>query len=628
VVRVVLPFQSPRDDLCLYVEGPLTPGQFGPTAEAADPTGVVSRRSYQLQPHREVSFGTYFNAFPASFWAAWTSCDAVRLNVTVSGDGVVRLFKTDAAGSPSQADEWAFNGTHLNHVFLLPLAGFEEGGMAWFDVAARGTTVTIEEAAWQVESAAPVGTASVGITTLDRPSDVLDVLRQITADDVVAARIDRVHVIDHGTQHVEDLPEFPKVQAACGAKLAPIVHEQNLGGSGGATRGMMATVDEGVSDYHIIMDDDVQVDAEAILRMVEFADHCKQPTLIGAHFMSLLEPTRLHSWGEMIEPTRFWWQAILPKENGHGFAHRPLRSSPALHKRLDVDYNGWWMELIPVAVIRKVGYSLPLFIKWDDAEYGLRAKEHGFPTVTLPGVAIWHLPWTAKIDALDWQAYYHARNRLVAALLHPSDNSKKTRGTLTGTVKHLFSQQYSVVDLRNLAVADVLRGPEYIQATLGTRLADVRAKQVGFVDAQIMPSANSFPPVTLKKRRALPLPQNVRNRLWLVLLGLTNLRPTRASAAPTDIVRPPHIGWNDQWAKLAGLDSCLVVLPNGAGVCWYRRSRRLFLRQIRETLMLNYRLNRHWAALVESFGNAADSLVSGQAWAAALRRPTADGTID
>ena len=625
VVRIVLPYQSPRDDLCLYVEGPLTP----PVAEPADPKGVLSRRSYWIQPNHEVSFGTYFNAFPASFWAAWTACEVVRLAVEVSGAGTLKLYNSDAAGAISQVTEWAFDGSAQQHNFDIPLAGFAEGGMIWFDVLAGNTGATLDEAAWQVESAAPRGTASIGITTLNRPKDVLDVLRQVIADDVVASRIDRIHVIDHGDQHVEDLPDFAAVQAACGAKLAPVTRQQNLGGSGGATRGMMATVDEGLSDYHIIMDDDVQVDAEAILRMIEFADHCNKPTLVGSHFMSLLTPTKLHSWGEMVDRERFWWGAILPEENAHVFARRPLRSSPALHKRLDVDYNGWWLELIPVSVINEVGYALPIFIKWDDAEYGLRAKEHDFPTVTLPGVAIWHIPWTVKLDALDWQAYYHARNRLVAALLHPSAvRSTAARATLTGTVKHLFSQQYSVVELRNLAVADVLRGPEFIRSTLASRFDDVRALRDGYDDVDIRPAAADFPAVAPQQRHPLPLPRPVRAKLRLVLLTLTNLRPTRVSSAPTDVVHPPHIGWNDQWAKLAALDSCLVMLPGGSGVCWYRRSRRTFLRQFRQTLVLNLRLNRHWQSLVDSFGFASGYLVNREPWDDLLHLPITHGTMD
>src|SRR6185437_7563423 len=73
---------------------------------------------------------------------------------------------------------------------------------------------------------------------------------------------------------------------------------------------------------------------------------------------------------------------------------------------------------MPTTVIREIGLSLPAFIKWDDAEYGVRARDRGFPTVSLPGVASWQVPWDEKDDARNWQAYYHLRNRLVSALLH------------------------------------------------------------------------------------------------------------------------------------------------------------------------------------------------------------------
>ncbi len=49
-----------------------------------------------------------------------------------------------------------------------------------------------------------------------------------------------------------------------------------------------------------------------------------------------------------------------------------------LHQCVDVDYNGWWMTLIPTKVVRQLGLSIPVFIKWDDSEYGLRAKAAGY----------------------------------------------------------------------------------------------------------------------------------------------------------------------------------------------------------------------------------------------------------
>ena len=72
----------------------------------------------------------------------------------------------------------------------------------------------------------------------------------------------------------------------------------------------------------------------------------------------------------------------------------------------------------PGSSIREIGLPLPAFIKWDDAEFCLRAREAGFPTVSMPGVALWHVSWVGKDDSIDWQAYFHARNRIVAGLLH------------------------------------------------------------------------------------------------------------------------------------------------------------------------------------------------------------------
>ena len=91
----------------------------------------------------------------------------------------------------------------------------------------------------------------------------------------------------------------------------------------------------------------------------------------------------------------------------HDFSVANLRQSPSLHSRLDADYNGWWMCLIPTEIIREVGLALPAFIKWDDAEYSLRARDAGFPTVSVPGVALWHVSWVGKDDSIDWQAYFH-----------------------------------------------------------------------------------------------------------------------------------------------------------------------------------------------------------------------------
>ena len=75
---------------------------------------------------------------------------------------------------------------------------------------------------------------------------------------------------------------------------------------------------------------------------------------------------------------------------------------------------------------------------------------------------MWHVPWTDKNDALDWQAYFHQRNRFISALLHSPypHGGRLIRESLNHQIKHLVSMQYSTVELRHMALEDVLAGPE------------------------------------------------------------------------------------------------------------------------------------------------------------------------
>ncbi len=134
-------------------------------------------------------------------------------------------------------------------------------------------------------------------------------------------------------------------------------------------------------------------------------------------------------------------------------------------------------------------------------EFGLRAKEAGYPTVTFPGAAVWHVPWTDKNDAVDWQAFFHQRNRFVAALLHSpyAHGGRMVRESRNHQIAHLVSIQYSTVEIRHQAMLDVLSGPGRLHDVLPTKLAEVNAFRKQFTDAQLQPDPDAFPPVRRKK---------------------------------------------------------------------------------------------------------------------------------
>ena len=328
----------------------------------------------------------------------------------------------------------------------------------------------------------------------------------------------------------------------------------------------------------MLLDDDVVPEPESLLRAHAFAERCRTPTLVSCSMLDLHEPTVLHTPGERVDRSRFLWETVPPGEGDHDLAPAGLRTTPWLHTRLDVEFGGWWCCLVPVAVLREVGLALPLFLKWDDVELALRAGAAGFPTVALPGASVWHEPWTGKADTLDWQAYFHQRNRVVAALLH----SPTRRGlrmlaeSLEHTLVPLVAMRYAVVALRLRALEDVLAGPQDLHASLGTRLAEVRALRASYVDGR--PVAD--PPAG----RPLPAAAPPRGRRRALAPagggGRAHQRPHRRPGPPAHAAGPADARL---W-RLARVDSAWITTVAGT-TAEHRRdartARRCWLRTLR-----------------------------------------------
>ncbi|WKR20938.1 glycosyltransferase [Actinomyces israelii] len=632
--RFVLPADGDSDILPLYAEGevisvaPVTKedrddetAQIG-IAETThqSPGQIVSRYSYRIPAQSRSSFGTYFNAFPAAYWRRWTIVERVILRVTVSGSGSVIVYKSNARGASHRVDSARIAPEPSELVFELSLNTFGDGGWYWFDVAADSEDAVVEAARWeaQVPAETPRGRATIGITTYNRPTDCATVLGQLGASDTLPEVLKEVVVVDQGSKKVVDDDRFPAARESLGAGLR-VINQPNLGGSGGFSRGMYEAM-EGGTDYVLLLDDDVRVDPEGIVRAVAFADLARVPTIVGGHMFSMYERTMLHAYAEHVQPWRFWWGAVKGTRPDHDLATAPLRTTAWLHQRADADYNGWWMCLIPTSVVRRIGLSLPFFIKWDDSEYGLRARGAGVPTVSFPGAAVWHVPWTDKDDSLDWQAYFHERNRLVAALIHSQykHGGHVVTESMQGQIKHLLSSQYSVVELRLRAIEDILTGPGHLQAGISTIVPRVRALRSDFDDALVEKDPDAFPEVRREKlpRRGedLGYPKTVVGRIAMAAKGsVKQILPVKTMSLDHPEARVP---WSQaRWWMLSQFDSAIVSNSDGSGASWYHRDPARFRELLVRSIVLHRRLRREWEELHAEYQASVGEVVSPEAWA-------------
>ncbi len=635
VARVVFPEDGDLDTMPLYLDftpfigvDPLTridpekpnkkdwvqtPVMFTP----AHGDFIRGRRSLELPAGERISFGTYFNAFPAAYWRRWTDVTSVQLSVRVTGAPQVIVYRSNPRGATERVA-----ATQVTDGILeldLSLAPFGDGGWYWFDMVAGHEPAMLESAEWSVpDRGLERGGTTIAITTFNRPDYCAAQLRQLAAADGLLDLLDEVLVMDQGTDHLVDQPDFAECEANLKGKLR-VIHQRNLGGSGGFARGMRESLTEGRSRYVLLLDDDIVLEPEGIARAVSFADECRTPTIVGGHMFNMYERSVLHSWAETVKEWLFFWGPVSGTTQAHNFAVKNLRATAWVHKRFDVDYNGWWMCLIPVDVIRKIGLSLPLFIKWDDAEFGLRAGKAGFPTVTFPGAAVWHVPWMDKDDTTDWQAYYHQRNRWVVALL----NSPYPRGgnliswSLRGDLKQLLALQYSAVELRLQALEDVLAGPERLHADLPTGLAKVRATRAKFSDALTKRDLDAFPTprrVRPPKRGKTPeLPKSITQIVATAASGaLRQFRGIRESSR--EHPEASIAAMDTRWWMLSRYDSALVTTADGTAQSWYQRDPETFRSMLRRSIALHRRATREWPALAEKYKAALPELTSPEEW--------------
>jgi galactofuranosylgalactofuranosylrhamnosyl-N-acetylglucosaminyl-diphospho-decaprenol beta-1,5/1,6-galactofuranosyltransferase len=598
------------------------------TGRAVHPDQIESRTAFRVLQGSKMSFGTYFNAFPASYWRRWSVVDEVRLTISLAGRGAsVTVYKSMANGRSQRVDAATVEGNRESFDFDLTLTPFVDGGWYWYDVVAGDEDALVESAEWTAQVPSDRddhGTVDIVITTMNRPDFCAKLLTQIGEDEQVRPYLDTVFVSEQGTQKVKDSEFFPFAEKALGDRL--VVNEQgNLGGSGGYARGQLESVRKGTATYALMMDDDVVCEPEGIVRAITFGDLARRPTIVGGHMFSIYSRARLHSFGEIVQPWKFWWMTPLDGFGDWDLAARNIRSARWLHKRVDVDFNGWFMCLIPRQVLERVGLSLPIFIKWDDLEFGLRAREAGFPTVTFPGAAVWHVPWTDKNDAVDWQAYFHQRNRFIAALLHsPYPNGgRMVRESLNHQIKHLVSLQYSTVELRHQALLDVLAGPYGLHEALPGKLAEVNTFRKQFTDAQLHTDPDTFPPV----RRTKPprkgrgpgaeIPGRISQLMTAGLAPIRQLRPVRELSK--EHPEAELTAMDARWYRLAGYDSAIVSMNDGASAALYRRDPQRYRDLLRKTISIHAQFHREWPRLAAEYRAALADITSPEAWEETFR---------
>lgn len=612
LARVVFPDAAASPTLIpIYVRS-------GPSAQTPSTEGltVTGRCTLEIEQGTLVTFDSFFNAFPAAHWRRWTGLTSVVLEVEIDGDARLEVYRSGGNGRVTHERGQTLTSGAPQRI-ELPVAGrFSDGGSYWFSLRAQ-TDVTLLGARWLSAEPVTVPGASIGICTFNRVDDCLATIRRLIDDADSVRHVREVIVVDQGTKLVTDHPDFAEAERRWEGRLR-VVRQPNLGGSGGFSRAMYEVLaDETLGDV-ILTDDDISPEPESFHRAMMFAAASGGKVLVHGHMLDLWAETRLHNTGDLVDRRSFRTVAAAGDMQDIELTDTNLTNEPAFSKRYEADFGGWWMCLIPRQVMAKVGLAMPVFIKWDDVEYGLRARDAGHPTVSLPGVAVWHQPFYLKDVQTDWTAYFEGRNRLLTAVVHgtPHQVRATVRENLRTVAKNFLTMNYSAVALNTMAVDDVLKGPGFIRDDIGSVMQRVRETRGAFNDALVVSAlpddfVSTVSPVVLEE---LTRPAATRSRGVLKIARAAASTVRRAGSRGADPRTADLSGRNPHWAVLARLDSAVVATADGSGVTVRVRDNVTMRSQWRAAVAAHLRLLRDVETVQATYRSQFDEWVSPESW--------------
>ena len=550
---------------------------------------VIKGDAAQLGPAASLTFDTSFGVFHAGRWRRLTTVANLAVRIVASGAGRAEVLDT------RRGHDRVVASAPLGAVPIeLSLGSLRdaEWRMLWVRVVAEGEC-SVQRVEWLTDAPAPRNVRlNLSITTFNRQAYVVPtvtkVLSLVRGLDTLRGWV-RVLVVDNANN--VDFGETP------GDDLA-VVPNRNLGGAGGFARGLMWLRAQGWATHVLFMDDDIDLEAESLVRTVSLFGYARDADLC-VHGAMLSEERK---WMQFEAGSKYLWRSLYPLRalgQEDDLRDRRLVLRDARERRFA--YSAWWYTAFPIGITKD--NPMPVFVRGDDVAFGL--MHTGRHTVTLNGVVVWHADFHLKNNPSS--LFYEMRNfAMIDTLVFDRHRWwHLAQRFLALSFRNLFGFRYSSAEYMIRGMRAYLAGPAALAELDHTALHD-ELRQV--TEERPAPLTQEHSAVGISK----PLPKPIRLVGFLLSVPFLGgfflpsaLRSKKLRTAPID-------------SRAVGLalrhDRILYRhdrLPEGF-VC--ERDRARFFALWRDVFSVLGSLVRDYGRLKREYRAAYPSLVSDDAW--------------
>ena len=576
-----------------------------PRAETTEPLlyvrsqGDVSfaNENAMLVKGAEISFDTSFGVFAAGRWKRLTSVDCLSVIVHASGSGRIEVVgvKSVVRGLSLQEKIVASAGISSSGKTTIEVPDFAKSsiGTYFVRVSAEQSDVVVSGGQWTTTTTAPREVRlSLSVTTFNRQDYVKPTVAKVLQ---LVESVDSLH--DHMRILVVDNARNISFDTAPNAPIT-VVQNPNLGGAGGFARGIIYLRDEGWSTHVLLMDDDITLEPEALVRTFALFALARDEKLC-IHGAMLSEE---QAWMQFEAGSKYRWRSLYPLRaigREDDLRERRLALRDAREKKFA--YTAWWYTAFPISITRD--NPLPVFVRGDDVAFGL--MHTGKHSVTMNGVIVWHADFGLKNNPSS--LYYEKRNFAIVDTLVFSNHHwwHLARRFIALCFRNLFSMRYASVEYMIRGVRAYLAGPEALMATDHSALHDELRK---VTEEKPAPLTADLAAVSITK----PRPKMIR------LVGFALAIPLVGGSILPKILRRDVL-------KTAPIDSRAVGLATRYNRILYRHDRlpegflverdsKRFFKLLREVCVVTKDIALNYRRLKREYKAAYPTLVSDASW--------------
>ncbi len=471
---------------------------------------------HMLRRGNFVEFFTYFNSCSVGKWRKYTNVGNISLNLTCKGHFIIRMFGHYTDGSDISKEMFEPKEFYLKEKTEISLpvpngikstvVGFQIDVLDFNEMERDEDEIDpiskkpmykrvpadffLYEGSWStLVDSSKINDIRIALTTVTFKkedyitSNMALLERELFYTDEPAKDHIKVRIIDNGkTLDPEDFE----------SEYMELVPNDNTGGSGGYTRGMIEALND--TDYNpthvLLMDDDVMVLPESFIRtytlLALLKDDYKDRFVSGA----MLFYERLNVQHEDV--------GYVHDDGSYG----PNKPDYELHlwdsvlkndqecKYHPNSYAGWWYCCVPITMIPRDNLPIPLFIRGDDVEFSLSRNAE---FLSLNGICIWHRGFSTKFNAC-LELYQVHRNSLIiqamSGICKNVDFMKRIDGFFW---KELNRLAYNNCELLLDAIEEFCNGPEFMYTPDGERIMKEHSKK----NEVMLPAASAYPDIPI-----------------------------------------------------------------------------------------------------------------------------------